>query len=323
MAADKYLIHHFGEALIEYIKGRLTAESSCLIYDQLMKIGEREEISLADVRTMIIENSKATLESEQFTQIDQETLIGLLSLDKLTVHENDLVAAVSKWVDCEVQRQGLPANFENRRKVFEPIKPYILFASLTPEQISDCQEIAKLLTPEERGLLVLHLLNKENPWAIQLKSPRNAWSLLGNCSVFVSDSPDLERNYSYSRSVRLSVSRRVRIQAIYLTYSERASAVSLQILDSNGVDLGLEIERSVKDGKWCFSINPPLDAQPDSIYTLEVTGDGRTTVEDQLSSQKTLYLKGLEFSLDYSSLLNQEGKRYVYHCIRGLEFSTV
>ena len=125
MAADKYLVHHFGEALIEYAKSRLTVESSCLIYDQLMKIGEHEEISLADVRTMIIENSREAIGTENFTQIDQETLISLLSLKELSIDGNYLLAAVSEWIDCELQRQGLQVNHVNRQKAFQPIKSYI------------------------------------------------------------------------------------------------------------------------------------------------------------------------------------------------------
>ena len=314
MAADKYLIHHFGEALFEYVNRRLNPESSCLIYDQLMKIGDREEISLAYVRTMIVENSKAALESEHFTQIDQETLIGLLSLDKLAVHEDDLVAAVSKWVDYEVQRQGLPANFENRRKVFDPIKPYILFTSLTPEQISDCEEITNLLTLEERKLLILHVVNKENPWTIQLKSSRKVGA--NACSVFISDFVNLA-GPPYSRGVGLSVSRRARILTIYLTYSEKAPGVSLRILDSNGVELGLETRRLAKDGKVCFSFYPYFVVQPNCSYKLEVIGDGKTsaTIKDQLSQQKTLDSKGLKFNFDYSIF------EYSYHCVRGLEYS--
>ena len=317
MAADKYLLHHFGEALFDYVKAKLNAETSCLIYDQLMKIGEREEISLADVRTMIIENSKATIESEHFTKIDQETLIGLLSLDELTVDEDELLAAVSKWVDCEVQRQGLPADSENLRKVFEPIKGYIVFTALTPEKIANCKKIAKILTWEEVGSLFLHLLNKENPWTIELKSPRNAGSSLNRYTVFVSDLFDPEARYRYLREVHLRVSRRVRILTIYSTYSEKVLGASLQILDSNGVDLGSKIERLAKDGKLCFSVNPPLDVQPNCSYTLKVTGDGQTTSADELSAQKNFNFKGFEFDLDYSGFIYP----YKAHCIRGLEFS--
>ena len=314
MAADKYLVHHFSEALIEYVKNNLNAESSCLIYDQLIKIGEREELSLADVRTMIIEISKATLESDHFKQIDQETLIGLLSLDELSVTEDDLLVAVAKWVDCEVQRQGLPVNDENRRKVFEPIKPYILFSALKLEKIGSCKEITKLLTLEEIGSLLLHLLNKENPWTIELKSSRKA----GHCYIVFGNDSFNPSGYYRSRVVRLSVNQRVRILSIYLTYSEMASDVSLQILDSNGVDLGLEINRSVKNGRLCFSLNPPLNAQRNCSYTLKVTGDGKLAGEDQLSKEETLKFKETAFNLNYSN----GPLSYHYHCVRGLEFST-
>lgn len=54
------------------------------------------------VLSMVIEKSKAMFESDHFMQIDQETLISLLSLDKLMIDEIGLLVAVSKWVNCKV-----------------------------------------------------------------------------------------------------------------------------------------------------------------------------------------------------------------------------
>ena len=113
-----YLLHRFDRAFFDYAKAKLNAESSYLIYDLLVKIGEHEEMPLNDVQDMIIHFIIATLKSDHFTQIDQETLINLLSLDRLHVTKIDLFEAASKWVDHEVQRQGLLVNGENRRRVF-------------------------------------------------------------------------------------------------------------------------------------------------------------------------------------------------------------
>ena len=168
------MLHNFGAALVEYVRSRLSARSSCLIYDQLIKIGDPESSSLAQVRTMIIKKSKRAFESERFTQIDQTTLIHLLSFDKLSICEFHLFAAVCKWVDREVRRQGLPVNGENRRRVFEPIKGYIVFTALTAEEIANSEEIAQMLTDEERGSLVLHRLNKENRLVLEPKTSRRA-----------------------------------------------------------------------------------------------------------------------------------------------------
>ena len=122
-AGDKYKLNGFHQMFFAYVKSKLNAKSSCLIYDQLVKIFDREEIRLGDVRTAMIKNSQETIESEHFKEIDQETLISLLSLDRLNIDEADLLPAVSKWVDCEVQRQacrpqepskGVPADQELR-----------------------------------------------------------------------------------------------------------------------------------------------------------------------------------------------------------------
>ena len=177
MAADKYLLNHYSRALFSFIIDKLTNENSCLIYEQLVKIGDREESALAYVRDRIIESTKEVFESEHFTQISQEMLISLLSLEKLSIDEIDLFKAVSKWVDCEVRRRGLSVNRENRRLVFESIKGYILFSELTPEKIANCKEVVELLTKEELLSLLsllLRLVNKEEPLAIELKTSRVA-----------------------------------------------------------------------------------------------------------------------------------------------------
>ena len=257
---------------------------------------------------MIIENSQKTLESEHFTQIDQETLISLLSLDRLSVDEIDLLVAVSKWIDCEVQRQGLPVNGENRRQVFQPIKSYILFTALTPENIANYEEIDELLTFEERGSLVLHLLNKRNPLVIELKTPRRT----SVCSVFVVDAlyvGDLD----YSETTGLLVNRRVSIRKIYTTHSGSAQHLCLQIQDSNREDLTSNIEKSVQDGRLCFSFNPPFDLEPNTNYTLQVDGGGKMRREDRLSQQ--LHLNYKESVSFYLAPLDN------HHCIGGLEFS--
>ena len=308
LAANKYLLQRFDRTFFEYIQDRLDEESSCLIYDQLIKIGEREAIPFASVRTMIIEHSQKTLESEHFTQIDQETLISLLSLDQLSVDEINLLVAVSKWIDCEVQRQGLPVNRENRRRVFEPIKGYILFTTLMPKKIASCKEIIELLTFEERGSLVLHQLDEENNLSmIKLQTARRADS--GVYRVLVDDTRHMH-TCVYREKRGLTVSRRVSIRKIFTTYSERARHLSLKVLDAKGVDSGLKIESLVQDGRLCFSFTPLFVMEPNSEYAFDFTGNGETTSEDHQSRQTRLNYKELVvFNLPE-----------VMHCVKGFEF---
>ena len=298
MAADKYLMNHFGKAFFGYVKGKLDAKSSCLIYDQLVKIGEREEIRLADVRTAMIKNSRETIESEHFKEIDQETLISLLSLDKLNIDEADLLAAVSKWVDCEVKRQGLAVNRENRRKVFQPIKSYILYTALGPEKAAKCKGIAELLTLEEAGSLVLHL-NQGEPFVIKRKTTRSAGT--GTHSVFASYLFSAA-GYSGSKMVYLIVNRRVSIRTVYLTYSQSAAYVSFQVYDHpTGANLNLTPKKSVKDGKLCLSLIPPLEVTANHQYQLSVTCNRTLALEDQFTNPITLTNGSISFSLSPSS----------------------
>ena len=310
MAADKYLLHGFSKAFFDYVKDNLNAECSCLIYDQLMKIGEREEISLASVRTTIIEGKETPFQSDYYLEIDQETLISLLSLDELRVAEIDLLTAVSKWVDCEVQREGLPMNHENRRKVFEPIKGYIVFSALTLDQIANCKEVAELLTKEERGALALHLLDKSNSLMVEQKTKRKAGT--GVCTVLASD-PLVVGTNSFKREITLSVNQKVSIRTIYTTYPQRAANLSVLIRDPAGALPNLKIKRSVKNGKLCLSFAPPLAIEVvNSSYTFQITGHDVLCNEDQLSRQRQLkYDESVTFDLSD------------YHCVIGLEFRLI
>ena len=308
MAANKYLVHSFGQAFFDYVKSKLDVKSSCLIYDQLAKIGEREEIRLAEVRTMVIENIRETIRSEDFTQIDQETLISLLSLDQLSIDEVDLLTAVWKWVGCEVQRQGLPVNRPNRRWVFKPIKHYVLFTALEPETAAYCKVIADLLTLEEAGSLLLHL-NQGEPFVIEQKTSRSVGS--GGHSVFVSDLFSAEGE-SGSRTVELTVNRRVSIRAIHLTYSRSAANLGFQVLNNLTDEfLNLNVKRSVKDGMLCLSLSPPLELEADQTYTLYVDCSRTLGSQDQLTNDESLSYGPTTFKFDPQTDNN---------FVRGLEF---
>ena len=277
------------------------------------------EITLAHVRSTIRKRSKKVFESKHFTEIGKETLISLLSLDQLEIAEIDLVAAVSKWVDCEVQRQGLPVNRENRRRVFEPIEGYILFTALTPERLANCKEIAGLFTPEEIGLLCLHLLNKEYPLTIQLKTPRKIGASI--CSVFVSDSreddyeccDENEEEDFNSIEMLLTVNRKVSIHAIHTTLDESAD-LSLEIRDLYHQRLNLKMTRFEKDDKLSFSLDPPFDVQPNSSFRLVANVD--ETIEEA-SEQNELDYKGLVIF----NVHRESPNCLEFHCLRGLDFS--
>ena len=306
MAADKYLLHGFNKAFFDYIESQLNAKTCCLIYDQLIKIGERSEIPLAEVRTAIIHNSKETFESEHFTKIDQRTLISLLSLDRLDIDEVDLLAAVSRWVDCEVQRQGLPVTDENRRRVFEPIKGYVLFTALNLEKVANCKEIPELLRSEEIGSLVLHLLNDQQPLAIQLSTQRkagaNVYRVFVGKSRFIAAMP-------YTRKVCLSANRPVVIRTIHTTYSSSSANLRLKIRDWTGKEFALKADALLKNDKWCFSITPHLEIKPNKLYSVKVYGDKTMKEDDELTKQRQLKDDKTVFTLSEQ-----------IHCIRGLEF---
>ena len=306
MAADKNLLRGFNETFVRYIMGMLDTKNSCLIYDQLIKIGEREQVSLDCLRTTIITNSKWAFESEYFTQIDQETLISLLSLDELSINEFDLLAAVLRWVDCEVRRQGIPVTDESRRRVFEPIKGYVLFGALTSEEIADSEAVVRLLTEEEKRSLTLYL-DKNMPLKVKLMTSRKAFSGI------------------YSRTAYLSFKKRTIIASVETTYSGSADNLSIKIRGPNGVDLDLKPERRLNNynGMWFFHFfGSDFIAEPHCLYELVITGDEQLTKEDQMSKMSKMKFNTGEVCVEISTKPVLHGYSSP-HIINGLCFEQI
>ena len=308
-----YLLNGFDRAFFNYVCRKLNSKNSCLIYDQLVKIGERVEVWRKFVKGQITNNSRAFFESDHFTQIDQETLISFLSMDQLEIDEFDLLVAVSKWVDCEVQRQGLSVNDENRRRVFEPIKGYILFTALTPKKIVEYDKVAQLLTDDEKLALLRHLLSKKNkPLTIQPKTTRRA----GNIRKVYSKTGSYGC-FSVYDGTRLSVTRRVSVLSIYTALPEEAKDRCASIRDSNGADLGLAIRTLVQDGKLCFSFGTPFVMEPDRDYKLCLTGSSLSSMAG-LEKEKVFQAEdGIVFKVG-----NFRDDNF-YHYVKGFEFRPV
>lgn len=280
-AADRYLLHHFQEPFFASIKSKLDAKNSCLIYDQLMKIQSENQL-MDHVRKFIVSNSKAAFNSEYFTQIDQQTLISLLSLDMLSISEINLLTAVANWVDCEVQRRGLPDTLANIRTVFEPIKGYIIFTDLKSEEIANCSEIARLLTEEEMSALVLHLSgNKKVPWTVERKTARTVGSHVCKAKPARFSSTNLEG--PFSNQTYLMSTRSVRIKTIYSGYSSAAVNPRIELVNTNDGSTISSFDSSLKDRKWQFTLNPPLLVEPNIKYKARATAAGSMCREDQVN----------------------------------------
>ena len=324
LAAENYRIHGLEGVIFEYIRRSLSPANICVIYDQLVKI-EMEEELMARARTVVIERSKEVFGSEHFTQIGQETLISLLSLEELNIDEFDLFKAVAKWVYCEVQRQDLPVNRENRRRVFEPIKGYILFKALTPEQVARCQEIDELLQLHEIGSLLLHLQNPAYPYSLEPRTARRA----GRCitrNVSVRSATLLPSTGSvYSREMHLIVNRSVYLKTIHTTYSSRNAAnLTLAIFEGFMYQAAFvrRVQGSLVNGRCCFVFDPPFCLEPlyHRGYKLLIVGPGNLTEEDRVSNELVLNFEdSVVFHLNMRPYSQFQGN----HFIQSIDFEKI
>ena len=195
MAADKYLIYHLGDRLLERIKNETNQSNCCFIYDQLIKL-QKEVEELNHVRNFIEKNSNSAFKNELFTQISQDTLIDILEMNCLCIKEIDILIACLNWVDAEVKRQKLDATIENKQKVFAPFKSLIKFRETKFDEIKKigCQ-LRNLLNDKEIASLLLHLVDQSSPLEIEcrtLRAKANIYSLSINPYSDIYDLDDLD-----------------------------------------------------------------------------------------------------------------------------------
>lgn len=173
MVADRYLVQHLKEGLIEHIKFRLHWTNCLMIYDQLLKL-PAEETALQQVRRFVQQQTELNFAISP--NISQATLINLLSLEWLALSEIDVLKACDSWAEAEALRKGPTPNSKAKSTIRRSFKHLILFAELSIEDLTDFKNLKDFLTVEEVGHLFLHLSNKTNyPLKIKCKTSRRTF----------------------------------------------------------------------------------------------------------------------------------------------------
>lgn len=135
--ADKYMVHHMMDELINRVRKQLNEITCCLIYDQLIKIQtDTTSLLLSETREFIKANSETAFKSWLFPLIDQDALIGLLNFEQLSISEIDLLQACSRWVELTIMESGLALFSERQQSLFKPIKQLIRWSDLKPWDVA-------------------------------------------------------------------------------------------------------------------------------------------------------------------------------------------
>lgn len=222
LAADKYLVEELRGELILGSMNRLNKFNVCLLYDQFLRIPFDDtgslicrEATLNSLKKFIQAYSRDAFESESFTEIEEDTLVNLLGFEFLNMPESDVLNACLKWVNAQVERQGLVATAENKQKVFAPIKHFIRFTDLEDEQLGKMNELKEALSLDEFASLFLKLTKEWDQFSIEYKTERKKGKKIYSVSDSSSSYFSPKKRFSELK-VKLKSNQKVCITSIQL-----------------------------------------------------------------------------------------------------------
>jgi hypothetical protein len=145
--AKKYIVPSLAQKCFQYFDANFAAENVFIFFQQAIQFHENklEEKcwDFIDLKT------NEAVASDGFSDINQATLVQLLTREPLNVEEVDLFKAVLKWSEAECSRKGIEANAKNKRAAMGNAIYQIRFASMTLQDLAQNVSQSGILTPEE------------------------------------------------------------------------------------------------------------------------------------------------------------------------------
>ena len=135
-AAQHFDLSDVCNALLEYADSKVSIDNSTILLDQYSKIATVPNEKIDELIGIFGLHAHLAIHSKMFLQIGKSTLVQLLKSEKLFIQEKDLYYAVMRWINAELNRQGLEVNVENKSKLFDEFKHLIRFPIMTKHQVS-------------------------------------------------------------------------------------------------------------------------------------------------------------------------------------------
>ena len=333
LAADKYLVEKLKDELMLGSVYRQNKANVCLLFDQFLKIPfdevgsflrEEKGTILNEFKKFIQAYSKDAFESESFTEIDEETLIELLRLEFLNLSESDVLKACLRWVNAEVEREGLVATSENKQKVFSQVKPFVRFIDLDYDQLTELGELKDVLPIEELASLFLKMSSLGNRVIIDCKTERQKGRKVyevgrSSLSQITWSNRPFKENFSRF-SINLRANQKVCITSIQTMLNTSVERLELKVFRcEQGGDVPLafvEFTKYLLDGNWCFQPGRALEIDPSLSYKLVFNLVDKLFEYAYNTTSFSTIVGGDEFKFS----LSEFGR---YHCIKGFNFCQI
>ena len=289
-----------------------------MIYDQLMKLAISDSLT-GDLKRKIARECSSACASDSFKQIDEDTLVSILSFNLLNIAELDLLKACMRWTDGEVARQN--AGQANKRAVFKAVKHLIRFGDLSLSDLSSVPEINNYLTAEETDFIFLHLYDQNLPIHIDYRCPRRP-NKVQVARAVKDGSVSGKRNATRQLKCFVRFDKAVRISKIETFAINNCDGLKFQVYRDNKfalIDCEIATRSSEKWKSYTIDLNHILEAN--LKYELRFTfsiSESNCGIRDyyySLGISKVMNLKANEGDV----LIEIESDLH-HHCIQSINF---
>ena len=182
--ARKYMVKSLERRCIDYLRSELNAENAIMLLNQRALIDDEDLIN--ECWKVIDEECDAFMKTEDFKDIDHQTLDNMLSRDSLQSKEVSIFKAIMEWAKNACARESLPINAENQRQMLGDAFYKIRFTTMTEAEFAVTAAQSGVLSLEERLNLFLHFngINQDLPF---MPTPRCNHCIIYNASVKCDD----------------------------------------------------------------------------------------------------------------------------------------
>ena len=240
--AKKYILPFLAEKCVEFLDQNIDSQN---VFTLLSQARHYSEPRLEEKCWEIIERETTqAVSSEDFLEIDHNTLVALLSRETLTVEEADLFRSVKRWAEEECKRSSLPLLPENLRNVLSAALNLIRFPVMTLQEFTEDAAISGILTQDETINVFLYHGSKGNTKVEKFPTiPRHGTHRVYRCRRFQSHGTDWHCDGTNLDSIRFTVDRDICVIGVGLYGLSRAEGstepfkVDVELLDSHNDSL--------------------------------------------------------------------------------------
>lgn len=294
---------------MEYVNKILSEKNCFIIYENLNQLPS-EQKTMNRVINLIRMNTKQAVEDDHFLNIDEDTLIDLLQSESLNIDEIEILSAITKWVDAEIERKQLLPSTINKQFIFKNIKNLVRFSKLNMNEIVEFDKIDDLLNLNEIGNLFLHIKNKNYPFTITCETNRKKmFTILNECNQQAQTMP------YFQIRVLMNVNKEVSLKRIRTSLNEEVTRLNVRILE-NDVQLALDEQLILEENKWVVEFGSPVELDPLNNYLLIFNFDSFLFNKPDRKLSNINEFKIEDRNENYAFTLNFDQ----FHCIRGIDF---